>query len=173
MRECVARQVQQTTRAPQLFQWAKSSLGGKHLLLCQGKTLYGARGVQQRSPLGPLFFSLALREVLVKLPLDDASWKIWYLDATIFGSLELLEQVSLHLEQNLPRIGLGLNLRKCVLVSLSPPENNRFPAWQSYRTLTYRDHPQSRRMQSYISILVPGRRHPLRGRERRSSNGAS
>ena len=59
--------------------------------------------------------------------LDDASGKIWYLDdGTIFGSLELLEQVLLRLEQNLPSIGLELNLRKPVLVSSERSEASRF-----------------------------------------------
>ena len=111
-RAAVLRQVQQ--HAPPMFQWAKWSLGSKNLLVFQEDTLYGVRGVQQGSPLGPRFFSLALQEVLVELRLmfDEASWKIWYLDdGTIFGNLELLEQVLLRLEQKLPRIGLELNLR--------------------------------------------------------------
>ena len=77
-RSAVLRQVQQ--RAPAMYPWAKWSLCGKNLLVCQEEILHGVRGVQQGSPLGPLFFALALQEVLAELrPLfDDASWKIWY-----------------------------------------------------------------------------------------------
>ena len=103
---------------------------------------FGVRGVQQGSPHSPLFFSLALQEVLVELrPLfDDASWKLWYLDdGTIFGSLDLLEQVLARLEQNLPRIGLELNLRKCVLVSSLRPEDNRFPRLAEVTHIDIRD----------------------------------
>ena len=127
-RAAVLRQVEK--QAPEMFQWAKWSLGSKNLLVCQEETLYGVRGVQQGSPLGPLFFSLALQEVLVEMrPLfDEASWKLWYLDdGTIFGSLELLEQVLLRLEQSLPGIGLELNLRKCVLCIFEVPGTKCFP----------------------------------------------
>ena len=113
-----------------MFPWAKWSLAGKNLLVCQEETLYGVRGVQQGSPLVPLFFSLALQEVLVEMRrlFDDASWKIWYLDdGTIFGNLHLLEQVLSRLEQTLPGIGLALNLRKYVLVSSTRPEVSAFP----------------------------------------------
>ena len=94
LRASVLRQVQQ--KAPHMFQWAKWSLGARNLLVCQEEVLYGVRGVQQGSPLGPLFFALALQEVLIELRslFDDASWKIWYLDdGTIYGNLELLEQL--------------------------------------------------------------------------------
>ena len=62
---------------------------------------------------------------------DETSWKIWYLDdGTIFGNLELLELISAKLELSLPRIGLELNLRKCVLVSsCATAELSVFPHW--------------------------------------------
>ena len=85
-----------TTGAPQMFPWAKCSLVGKNLLVCQEEIIHGIRGVQQGSPLAPLFFSLALQEVLTEVrPLfDESSWKIWYLDdGTLFGKLEPLEMV--------------------------------------------------------------------------------
>ena len=53
LRAAVLRQVQQ--KAPHIFQWAKWSLGGRNLLVCQEETLYGVRSVQQGSPLGPRF----------------------------------------------------------------------------------------------------------------------
>ena len=81
-RTAILRQVQR--QAPAMFQWAKWSLSTKNLLVCQDQNLYGVRGVQQGSPLGPLFFSLALQEVLSNLrPLFEnrsECWKIWYLD---------------------------------------------------------------------------------------------
>ena len=107
-----------------MFQWTKWSLNTKNLLVCQDQNLYGVRGVQQGSPLGPLFFSLALQEVLSKLrPLFEnrpECWKIWYIDdGTIYGTLELLELVLTRLEEELPGIGLALNLTKCVLITAS------------------------------------------------------
>ena len=140
-KSAVLRQAQQ--RAPAMFPWAKWSLGGQNLLVCQEETLHGVRGVQQGSPLGPLFFALALQEVLAELrPLfDEASWKIWYLDdGTIFGNLELLEAVLERLETLLPRIGLELNLRKCVLVTVcAQAEINRFPQLAEVSLVDIRD----------------------------------
>ena len=62
-------------------------------------------------------FPLALQEVLSKLrPLFEnrpECWKIWYIDdGTIYGTLELLELVLTRLEEELPGIGLDLNLCK-------------------------------------------------------------
>ena len=143
-RAAVLRQVQ--LRAPEMYPWAKWSLGGRNLLVCQDETMHGVRGVQQGSPLGPLFFALALQEVLAELrPLfDDASWKIWYLDdGTIYGNLELLETVLARLELNLPRIGLELNLRKCVLVSsCAQAELSRFPHLAEVSHVDIRDENQ-------------------------------
>ena len=148
LRAAVLRQVQQ--RAPAMFPWAKWSLGGQNLLVCQEETLHGVRGVQQGSPLGPLFFALALQEVLAELrPLfGDASWKIWYLDdGTIFGNLELLEAVLERLEIFLPRIGLELNLRKCVLVTVcAQAEINRFPQLAEVSLVDIRDENASFKM---------------------------
>ena len=67
----------------------------------------------------------------------------WYLDDdTIYGNLELLEQVLLRLEQCLPRIGLELNLRKCVLVSSTQPESRTFPRLAEVAYVDVRDESQ-------------------------------
>ena len=99
---------------------------------------------QSRAP--NFFFPLALQEVLIEVrPLfDEASWKIWYLDdGTIFGNLELLEVVLARLEQTLPRIGLELNLRKCVLVSsCAHGELSRFPHLAEVFLVDIRDESQ-------------------------------
>ena len=118
---------------------------------------FGVRGVQQGSPHSPLFFSLALQEVLVELrPLfDDASWKIRYLDdGTMFGSLDLLEQVLARLEQTLPRMGLGLNLRKCVLVSSLRPEDDRFTRLADVTHIDIRDESKGFKV---LSVPIGGR----------------
>ena len=75
---------------------------------------------------------------------DETSWKIWYLDdGTIFGNLELLELISAKLELSLPRIGLELNLRKCVLVSsCATAELSVFPHWGAVSHVDIRDENQ-------------------------------
>ena len=49
------------------FPMGEMVTGRRKLLVCQEETLHGVRGVQQGSPLGPLFFAFALQEVLVEL----------------------------------------------------------------------------------------------------------
>ena len=161
-------------RAPEMYPWAKWSLGGKNLLVCQQETMHGVRGVQQGSPLGPLFFSLALQEVLVELrPLfDEASWKIWYLDdGTLFGNLELLEAVLVRLEQRLPGIGLELNLRKCVLVSSCTREElSRFPHLVEVSHVDIRDENQGFKV---LGVPMGGRAYVQKAPPRRWKNSVN
>jgi hypothetical protein len=74
--------------------------------------LWSAQGVQQGSPLGPLFFNLAIHDIIRACPgsLD------WYLDdGTLLGRLTDLEGALHYLRAELTKIGLEVNLLKCSL----------------------------------------------------------
>ena len=76
-------------RAPHLLPWAASSLVPACLFVGH-HILESTEGAQQGAPLSPLFFALAIQEVIAELP--PLSANVWYLDdGSLMGSIPQLE----------------------------------------------------------------------------------
>lgn len=112
-RDAVLRGVAKWT--PHLLPWAILSLGAPACLFSPLGTLKSAQGVQQGSPLGPLFFNAAIQDAITSCP-GNLDWSVWYMDdGTLAGSLSDLQSAISHFQQTFRSMGLLLNLEKCTL----------------------------------------------------------
>lgn len=101
--------------APHLGPWATLSLQSSATLFSALGRLSSAQGVQQGSPLGPLFFNVAIQDILKACP-GALDWNIWYMDdGTLVGPATALEQALNFLPGALHVIGLEMNMKKCTL----------------------------------------------------------
>ena len=100
---------------PELFAWVQ------WCYCCAGELRFGPHrilsttGVQQGDPLGPLLFSLVLRDFLSNCPvLDGLHFQLWYLDDGILvGTPSALSSFLDDLQLRGPSYGLHPNLSKC------------------------------------------------------------
>ena len=100
---------------PELFAWVQ------WCYCCTGELRFGPHrilsttGVQQGDPLGPLLFSLVLRDFLSNCPVPDGlHFQLWYLDDGILvGTPSALSSFLDDLQLRGPSYGLHPNLSKC------------------------------------------------------------
>ena len=100
---------------PELFAWVQ------WCYCCAGELRFGPHrilsttGVQQGDPLGPLLFSLVLRDFLSNCPVPDGlHFQLWYLDDGILvGTPSALSSFLGDLQLRGPSYGLHPNLSKC------------------------------------------------------------
>ena len=100
---------------PELFAWVQ------WCYCCAGELRFGPHrilsttGVQQGDPLGPLLFSLVLRDFLSNCPVPDGlHFQLWYLDDGILvGTPSALSSFLDDLQLRGPSYGLHPNLSKC------------------------------------------------------------
>ncbi|KAL0215884.1 hypothetical protein P9112_008068 [Eukaryota sp. TZLM1-RC] len=84
--------------------------------------LSSSSGVKQGYPLGPLLFCLAIHPILLQIQEMFPSLKmIAYMDdVVLIGDLNIVKQATVCFKELFTKIGLRLNLLKCVLLSNSP-----------------------------------------------------
>jgi hypothetical protein len=97
-------------QADNLLPWTQQSLQSSTLFLGE-YTLVSSEGGQQRAPLSPLFFSLAIHDALTSCPPTAANY--WYLDdGTIIGDLPCLRQCMAHIKPRLAAVGSIIDIGK-------------------------------------------------------------
>jgi ubiquitin carboxyl-terminal hydrolase 44/49 len=114
---------------PALSAWFRLCYETPAILTCQGKLLpfRSCRGVQQGDPLGPFFFSLALKKMCTRLRATDGVLSVWYLDdGTIVGPVDAVFEAWQLVQQESEEIGLRLNTKKCELFAQAA-DISRFP----------------------------------------------
>ncbi|KAL0208928.1 hypothetical protein P9112_011515 [Eukaryota sp. TZLM1-RC] len=84
--------------------------------------LSSSSGVKQGDPLGPLLFCLAIHPILLQIrEMIPSLKKIAYMDdVVLIGDLNIVKQATVCFKDLFTKIGLRLNLLKCVLLSNSP-----------------------------------------------------
>ena len=100
---------------PHLLPWAIMSLQRPATLYSPFGELLSAQGVQQGSPLGPLFFTVAIQSIIKRCP-PSLDWNVWYMDdGTILGRKQTLINTLTFLVHEFRNIGLETNISKCTL----------------------------------------------------------
>ena len=124
---------------PHLLPWAFLSLGVPSRLISQHGDLWSSQGVQQGSPLGPLFFNSAIHSIIRSCP-SSLDWNVWYMDdGTFLGKAADLESALSFITAEFQTIGLEINLSKKTLWGpLTAPGNPLGPARSSIlRTINH------------------------------------
>ncbi|KAL0222679.1 hypothetical protein P9112_002069 [Eukaryota sp. TZLM1-RC] len=101
------------------FQLTYSTYSNLHFGNC---ILSSSSGVKQGDPLEPLFFCLAIHPILLQIQEMFPSLKmIAYMnDVVLIGDLNIVKQATVCFKELFTKIGLRLNLLKCVLLLNSP-----------------------------------------------------
>ena len=108
---------------PQFFNYAVFCYGAPTALVGDGFSLWSARGTQQGDACGPLFFSVSVQGLAEQTARCVRSSK-WYMDdGALIGTLPALQAAFDAIVAEAPRLGLSLNVSKCVLYG----PNNEFP----------------------------------------------
>ena len=106
-----------STYCPELLPFASSSMESASVLQFGEFNLSSAEGAQQGDPLGPLYFCLAIKDVLDSL---RSEFVVGYLDdVTIGGRADTVVEDFAMIESVCKSKGLFLNRLKCEVVGLS------------------------------------------------------
>lgn len=102
---------------PELYHFLWQCYASPSLLFFGNRTISSQVGCQQGDPTGPLIFSLAIHQIILKL---NANLKLFYLDdGTISGDAEsVLKDVNTLITES-QNIGLTINPKKCELFFIS------------------------------------------------------
>ncbi|CAK9302123.1 unnamed protein product [Gordionus sp. m RMFG-2023] len=90
-------------------------------LIFNGSVIYSEEGVQQGNSLGPIFFCLAIHNMMKDLKFDfDLDLNLWYLnDGTLSGNPHQISKALNHLERECSKIGLELSKTKTEICFLN------------------------------------------------------
>ncbi|KAL0215916.1 hypothetical protein P9112_008100 [Eukaryota sp. TZLM1-RC] len=103
---------------PELMPYFQSTNSKNSNLHFGNNILSSSSGVKQGDPLGPLLFCLAIHPILLQIQQMFSSLKMD--DAVLIGDLNIVKQATVCFKELFTKIGLRLNLLKCVLLSNSP-----------------------------------------------------
>ncbi|KAL0208631.1 hypothetical protein P9112_011218 [Eukaryota sp. TZLM1-RC] len=107
---------------PELIPYFQSTYSTNSNLHFGNFILSSSSGVNQGDPLGPLLFCLAIHPILLQIQEVLPSLKmIAYMDdVVLIGDLNIVKKATVCFQELFTKIGLRLNLLKCVLLSNSP-----------------------------------------------------
>jgi Reverse transcriptase (RNA-dependent DNA polymerase) len=118
--EAIARHV------PELLNYACSSYGSSSELRFGERSVSSEEGAQQGDPLGPLYFCLAVHELLTSLKSELVTG---YLDdISLGGEAGTVADDFIRLEAEAAKLGLKLNRSKCEVAGLSSMSRDVFSA---------------------------------------------
>ena len=114
-RDCVLESI--AKHFPELFSFASASLANSSILKFGEYTLDSAEGAQQGDPLGPLYFCLAIHDLLNAL---ESEMVVAYLDDIgMGGDADVVASDFERLENMAKERGLTLNRAKCEIIGLT------------------------------------------------------
>lgn len=103
---------------PKLSAWTEFCYASKPYLFIGKETIRSTQGVQQGDPLGPIFFSLVLHDLVLKIQSQVPTLDLqgWYIDdGTVIGDRADVRRALQIIQQEARELGLELNLYKCEL----------------------------------------------------------
>ncbi len=115
---------------PELFGWVQYCYATPSELQFGEHQILSSSGAQQGDPLGPLLFSLTLKELLKSfVPPPDIKSQLWYLDdGAIIGPRVSVNSLLTFIDTHGPQHGLTLNRKKCeVFWPSGDPDFPEFP----------------------------------------------
>ena len=123
-RDIILSQVKEHT--PSIYKMIWQSYSSQSYLYFGDKDLlYSMEGVQQGDPLGPLLFSLGIRQLMKSC---KSEVNLWYLDdGTVCGDPKTVqEDLQRILEASNP-LGLSVNSEKCEIFTITGSAQNNIP----------------------------------------------
>ena len=104
-----------SAEAPAFLPYANFCYGAATPLRGRDFLLWSEEGTQQGDCCGPIFFSVALQQLVRECcPLTVEAWSRWYLDdGTLCGQTSAVEAMFVNLVQKSPHYGLKVNVSKC------------------------------------------------------------
>ncbi|KAL0223440.1 hypothetical protein P9112_002830 [Eukaryota sp. TZLM1-RC] len=107
---------------PELMPYFQTTYSSNSNLHFGNSILKSSSGVKQGDPFGPLLFCLAIHSILLQIQVMFHSLKmIAYMDdVVLIGDIKIVKKATVCFKELFNKIGLQLNLLKCVLLSNSP-----------------------------------------------------